>query len=389
MAPRPQSETSPLTRLIAEVSPHANEGMARLTGPGPTAAPWSAARPGRRPAREASGSRAAAAAWLGLGLAAFVVVPALGNDYWFSAILIPFLVLSLAALGLNLLTGYAGQLSLGSAAFMAVGAFGAYNFHLRVPHLPLLLAFALGGIAAALLGVVFGLPSLRIKGFYLIVSTLAAQFFVEWALTKLAWLSNGNASGVITAPPLVVLGHDFSSPRGRYLLCLGIVAALTAVVRNLVRGDTGRSFMAVRDMDTAAAVIGIPILETKLLAFATSSFICGVAGALWAFAYLGTVEPHGFDLDRSFQVLFIIIVGGLGSVAGPFLGAAFIVLLPILMDHVATAFFSGIVDAGHLENLEKLVFGVLIIFFLIKEPAGLARWVELLAARLGRWRRAR
>ena len=308
----------------------------------------------------------------GLALA-YVAIPALGTDYWFSAILIPFLVLSLAGIGLNILTGYAGQLSLGSAAFMAVGAFSSYNFLLRVPHLPLVASFALGGLTAAGVGVVFGLPSLRIKGFNLIVSTLAAQFFVEWALTKFSWFSNDNASGVISAPPLVVLGQDFSSPRGRYLLTLTLVLALAVVARNLVRGGVGRNWMAVRDMDTAAAVIGIPILETKLLAFAVSSFYCGVAGALWAFAYLGTVEPHGFDLDRSFQVLFIIIIGGLGSIAGAFLGAAFIVLLPILMDNVATRFFAGVIDSGHLENLQKVVFGGLIIFFLIKEPEGLLR----------------
>jgi branched-chain amino acid transport system permease protein len=304
---------------------------------------------------------------------AYLLVPAVGSDYWFSAILIPFLVLSLAGIGLNLLTGYAGQLSLGSAAFMAVGAFASYNFLLRVPHLPLLASFALGGLTAAAVGVFFGLPSLRIKGFYLIVSTLAAQFFVEWALTKFSWFSDDNASGVITAPPLLILGHDFSGPRGRYLLTLTIVLGLTIVARNLARSGVGRNWMAVRDMDTAAAVIGIPILKTKLTAFAVSSFYCGVAGALWAFAYLGTVEPHGFDLDRSFQVLFIIIIGGLGSIAGGFLGAAFIVLLPILMDNIATHFFAGLIDPGHLENLQKVIFGGLIILFLIKEPEGLTR----------------
>jgi branched-chain amino acid transport system permease protein len=322
-------------------------------------------------------------------LLAFAVVPAIGNDYWFSAILIPFLVLSLAGLGLNILTGYAGQLSLGSSAFMAVGAFASYNFLLRMPHLPLLVAFALGGATAAVVGIIFGLPSLRIKGFYLIVSTLAAQFFVEWALTKFAWFSNNNASGVISAPPLLVLGHDFSDPRGRYWLTLTVVVGVVLGARNLVRGELGRSWMAVRDMDTAAAVIGIPILKTKLLAFATSSFICGVAGALWAFGYLGTVEPHGFDLGRSFQVLFIIIIGGLGSVAGSFLGAAFIVLLPILMDNIAHRFFAGVIDPGHLQNLQKVIFGALIIFFLIREPEGLARLMSGLRGRVGRWRSAR
>jgi len=316
---------------------------------------------------------------------AFAVVPFVGTDYWFSAVLVPFLVLALAGIGLNLLTGYAGQLSIGSAAFMAVGAFASYNLTLRIPGLPLLASFALGGVFAALTGVVFGLPSLRIKGFYLCVSTLAAQFFVEWTFTKFSWFSNDNASGVITAPPLVILGHDFGTPSGRYVLTLSIVAVLTLIAKNLVRSRVGRSFMAIRDMDTAAAVIGIPIFRTKLLAFATSSFYCGVAGALWAFAYLGTVEPHGFDLNRSFQILFIIIIGGMGSIAGAFLGAAFIVLLPLLMDNVATAFFAGVIDPGNLENVQKIVFGGLIIFFLIKEPDGLVRLFLIARQKVRLW----
>ncbi len=315
----------------------------------------------------------------------FGAVPWLGNDYWFSAILIPFLVLSLAGLGLNLLTGYAGQLSLGSAAFMAVGAFATYNFELRVPGLPLPLSLLLGGLTAALVAIVFGLPSLRIKGFYLIVSTLAAQFFVQWALTKFGWFSNYNASGVITAPPLQLLGIDFGSPAGRYLFTLGVVAALFWLGANLARSELGRNWMAVRDMDTAAAVIGIPLLKTKLLAFAISGFFLGIAGALWAFTYLGTVEPHGFDLSRSFQILFIIIIGGLGSILGNFLGAAFIVLFPLLLSNLAALLPAGLIGAGQIENLQKIIFGTLIILFLIKEPEGLARLWQRLRERARLW----
>lgn len=306
-------------------------------------------------------------------LVAFGVVPLVGSDYLFSAILIPFLVLSLAGLGLNLLTGYAGQLSLGSAAFMAVGAFAAYNFMLRVPGMPLLAAVVLGGLCAAGVGVVFGLPSLRIKGFYLIVSTLAAQFFVQWLLTKVSWFSNDSASGVISAPRLMVLGRDLSSPAGRYVLTLAIVCVLSGFAYNIVHSQTGRRFVAVRDMDMAAALLGIPILRTKLLAFAVSSFYIGVAGVLWAFAYLGTVEPHGFDLTRSYQILFIVIIGGLGSLPGAFLGSAFIVLVPVGMSLLSDLVFAGSVDSGQLENLQKMLFGGLLIGLLIKEPEGLAR----------------
>ncbi|WP_338490895.1 branched-chain amino acid ABC transporter permease [Pseudomonas trivialis] len=324
------------------------------------------------------------ALWLLLGLA-FVGVPWLGNDYWFSAILVPLLVLSLAGLGLNLLTGYAGQLSLGSAAFMAVGAFAAYNLQLRVPGLPLLLSFALGGVIAALVAVLFGLPSLRIKGFYLLVATLAAQFVVEWVLTRFSWFTNDNASGVITSPPLLIAGLDFSSPRGRYVLTLAVVVALFWLGKNLVRSELGRNWMAVRDMDTAAAVIGIRLYKAKLLAFAISGFYLGIAGSLWAFAYLGTVEPHGFDLSRSFQVLFIIIIGGLGSVLGNLLGAAFIVLFPILLGNLFGLLPAGLMEAGQLENIQKMLFGALIIAFLIKEPEGLARLWQRFRQRARVW----
>lgn len=346
--------------------------------------PYTRARPHASDRADGPNWRPTALAVMGLALA-FGVVPLLGNDYWFSAILIPLLVFSLAGLGLNILTGYTGQLSVGSAAFMAIGAFATYNFALRVPGLPLLVSIALGGVVAALFGVLVGLPSLRIKGFYLIVSTLAAQFFVQWVFVKFSWFSNDNASGVISAPPLVVAGYDFGSPAGRYVFTLAIVAVLTLVARNLVRSETGRNWMAVRDMDTAAAVIGIPIARVKLLAFAVSSFYLGVAGALWAFAYVGTVEPHGFDLTRSFQILFIIIIGGLGSIAGSFIGAAFIVLFPIFLSTLASGYLAGIIDPGNVQNAQKIVFGSLIIWFLIKEPDGLARLIQGGAARLRSW----
>jgi branched-chain amino acid transport system permease protein len=325
---------------------------------------------------------------IGMGLilaAAFVVLPLIGNDYWFGAILIPFLILSLAALGLNILTGYAGQLSLGSAAFMAVGAFAAFNLMLRVPGMPLLAAFALAGLVSAAVGLVFGLPSLRIKGFYLAVTTLAAQFFIEWALTKFGWFSNHNPSGVISAQKMVILGYRFDTPVRRYLLTLGLVAVLALAAKNMVRSRVGRAWMAVRDMDVAAEVIGIPMLRTKLLAFAVSSFYCGVAGALWAFAYLGTVEPQAFDLTRSFQILFMIIIGGVGSVLGAFLGAAFIVLLPIFLNVTTHALLPARMSGSLSSNLELVVFGALIIFFLAVEPHGLARLWQIAKEKLRLW----
>ena len=319
---------------------------------------------------------------------AFVVVPLIANEYWLSAILTPLLIFALATLGLNLLTGYAGQLSLGTAAFMAVGAFGAYNVMLRVPGIPLLVAFVLAGLCAAAVGIVFGLPSLRIKGFYLAVATLAAQFFVVWALTKFGWFSNYSSSGVINAQKMEILGYSFDSPAAKYLLVLSIVSLMALAAKNMVRSSVGRAWMAVRDMDVAAEVIGIRMLHTKLLAFAISSFYCGIAGALYAFAYLGTVEPEGFNLDLSFRVLFMVIIGGAGSILGSFLGAGFIVLLPIFLNTIAHPLESALgltLPPGLMSNLELIVFGSLIIFFLVVEPLGLARLWQIAKEKLRLW----
>jgi branched-chain amino acid transport system permease protein len=322
-----------------------------------------------------------------VALLAFVVIPLFAPTYTFSGILIPFLIFALAALGLNLLTGYAGQLSLGTAAFMAVGAFASYNFVLRVPGMPVLLAFAGGGVMAALVGMVFGLPSLRIRGFYLAVTTLAAQFFVVWCLAKVGWFSNYNASGVISAQPIVIAGYAFDTPQSKYLLVLGIVTLMALAAKNMVRSNLGRKWMAVRDMDVAAEVIGIPMLHTKLSAFAISSFYCGVAGALFAYAYLGTVEPEGFNLDLSFRILFMIIIGGVGSVLGAFLGSAFITLVPLLLNAVVR-FLDGLgvnIPSSVGSNLEAMIFGGLIIFFLIVEPHGLARLWQIAKEKLRLW----
>ncbi|MTV16259.1 MULTISPECIES: branched-chain amino acid ABC transporter permease [Bradyrhizobium] len=319
---------------------------------------------------------------IGIGaVIAFGVIPLAGSDYLMDAVLTPFLALALAAVGLNVLTGCAGQVSLGSAAFLAVGAYAAYNLHLRVPELPLLLDLVLAGLVAAAIGIVFGLPSLRLRGFYLAVSTLAAQFFVQWALTKFGWFSNDNPSGVIDAPVLTIAGYSFTSAAGRYLFSLAVVTVATILTLLLLQSQTGRNFIAVRDHEIAAKVIGVPLLRTKLLAFGVSSFLIGVAGVLWAFAYLRTVEPAGFNLDRSFQILFIIIIGGLASLRGAFLGAAFIVVFPLILSRLGAALLGGVFDSGVLEMSQRIVIGALIIAFLIAEPRGLiALWDRFRAA---------
>ena len=327
-------------------------------------------------------------AMLALLVFAFVVVPLLANQYWLSAILTPLLVFALAALGLNILTGYAGQLSLGTAAFMAVGAFMTYNFVLRAPWLGIIPSVICAGLCAAAVGIVFGLPSLRIKGFYLAVATLACQFFVLWALQRFGWFSNYSTSGVIVAQKVQLLGYVFDTPAAKYLFTLAIVALMALAAKNLMRSETGRAFMAVRDMDVAAEVIGIRMMQTKLLAFAISSFYCGVAGALYAFCYLGTVEPEAFNLDLSFRVLFMVIIGGVGSILGSFLGAAFITLLPIFLNVLfgAISHLTGVaISHAVLSNLEVIIFGALIVFFLIAEPHGLARLWQIAKEKLRLW----
>ncbi len=314
-------------------------------------------------------------AWLPVVLlivVAYIVPRLLNSDYLFEAILLPFLALSLAGVGLNVLTGYTGQLSLGSAAFMAIGAYAAFNINLRVAGVPLPVTILASGVLAALVGVAFGLPSLRLRGFYLAVSTLAAQFFVQWALTKFPWFSNDSNSGVIDAPNLQVAGISFVSPQGRYDFALTVVVLFTALSWRLVSVKTGRDFMAVRDHETAARIVGVPVLRAKLVAFAFSSFIIGVAGVIWAFNYLRMVEPGGFNLDRSFQILFIVIIGGLSTIRGAFFGAAIIVVLPLLLARASSGFAGGGLDAGSLDMLQRIFLGALIIGFLIAEPDGLA-----------------
>lgn len=315
---------------------------------------------------------------------AVVLVPLLASNYWLSSLLIPFLIFSLAALGLNLLTGYAGQLSLGHAGFMGVGAYAAYNLATRLPGMPLIGSFIGAGLITTAVGILFGLPSLRIKGFYLAVATLAAQFIIEWAFSSIGWFSGGTATMTLDTPPMFFFGYRIQSPRQRYYFTLAIVILLTLVAKNLVRSQVGRSWMAIRDMDVAAEVMGIRLLPAKLLAFAISSFYAGVAGALYAFVFLTSVDVTAFALERSFFLLFMIIIGGLGSILGSFLGAAFIVLLPVLLNNIAT-FFVASVPSDLIANLELIVFGGLIIFFLIVEPYGLARLWQTLKDKLRLW----
>ncbi|MCI4660708.1 MAG: branched-chain amino acid ABC transporter permease [Neomegalonema sp.] len=315
-------------------------------------------------------------------------VPRQSAEFFVNPILLPFLIFSLAAIGLNILTGYCGQVSLGTGGFMAVGAYACYKLTTAFPDLNLVLVIFASGAITAGVGVLFGLPSLRIKGFYLAVATLAAQFFLTWMFSKFGWFYNNSATGQITMPPREVFGIAITGPDAApwatYFFCFFFVFVMGWAARNLVRGRVGRSWMAIRDMDIAAEIIGVNPLKTKLSAFAVSSFLVGIAGALYFGVWYGSAEPtEAFGITLSFQILFMIIIGGLGSMTGSFLGAGFMVLLPILLKKL-------MVDMGGMEvavakHIEIVVVGALIILFLILEPHGLARLWQLAKEKLRLW----
>ena len=313
---------------------------------------------------------------LALIVLAYAAVPLMASPYLFPAVLIPFLIMALAALGVNILVGYCGQISLGSGAFMAVGAYGAYNFFVRIPGMPLVPAILLGGVCAMLFGILFGLPSLRVKGLYLAVATLAAQFFADWMFLRIKWLTNDSPSGSVSVNNLQVFGLSLDGDAAKYWFCLSFLVVTALLAKNLVRSAIGREWMAIRDMDVAAAVIGIRPMYAKLTAFAVSSFIVGMAGALWAFIYLGAWEPAAFSVEQSFRLLFMVIIGGLGSISGAFFGAAFIVVLPIVLTNflpAAAALVGASIGTAGIEHAQVMIFGALIVWFLVVEPHGLAR----------------
>jgi branched-chain amino acid transport system permease protein len=319
---------------------------------------------------------------------AFFLVPMLASEYIFKAIFIPFLILALAAIGVNILVGYCGQISLGSGAFMAVGAYAAYNTYVRIDGMPVIAALLMGGFFATLVGMLFGIPSLRVRGLYLAIATLAAQFFCDWAFLRVKWFTNNTASGSVSVSNLELFGWKIDTPLDKYFFCLGFLVIFALLAKNLVRGAIGREWMAIRDMDVAAAVIGIRPMYAKLSAFAVSSFIIGVAGGLWGFVHLGSWEPAAFSVDRSFQLLFMVIIGGMGSIMGSFFGAAFIVILPIFLNQFLPALGNLVgvtISTAGVSHAEFMIFGALIVWFLIVEPHGLAKLWSVAKQKLRLW----
>lgn len=319
---------------------------------------------------------------------AFGVIPFIINDYWANAVFVPFLIYAIAAIGLNILTGYCGQVSLGTGGFMAVGAYACYKLMTSFPDVNIVIHVLLAGLITAGVGILFGLPSLRIKGFYLAVATLAAQFFLVWLFNRVPWFYNYSASGQINAPEREVLGVIVTGPQteawAKYLICLCFVTLCAWLARNLTRGSIGRKWMAIRDMDIAAEIIGVDPLRAKLSAFAVSSFFVGISGALFFAIYLGAVEVgEVYGITKSFLVLFMIIIGGLGSIFGSFAGAAFLVLMPVLLKNVLVGTLGWPTDLA--VHIEFIIVGGLIVGFLIMEPHGLAQLWRVAKEKLRLW----
>lgn len=315
-------------------------------------------------------------------------MPFLITDYWANAVVVPFLIYAIAAIGLNILTGYCGQVSLGTGGFMAVGAYACFKLMTGFPDLNIIFVILLSGVITAGVGVMFGLPSLRIKGFYLAVATLAAQFFLVWLFNRVPWFYNYSASGMITAPERTVFGVPLSGPNVDtavlYFTCLCFLLVLAWAARNMTRGMLGRQWMAIRDMDIAAEIIGVNPLKAKLTAFAVSSFYIGIAGALLFGTYLGSVEVgEVFGIDKSFLVLFMIIVGGLGSMFGAFAGAFFLIVGPVLLKNGLVNTLGWPTDLA--AHIEVMIIGLLIMVFLIAEPHGIAALWRTIKEKLRLW----
>ena len=308
-----------------------------------------------------------------IAVLAFVVVPLVLDEYYLSICNL-ISVAVVGALGLNILVGYTGQVSIGHGAFMSVGAYTAANLAVRLGA-PFWISLPLGGLMAALIGAIVGVPSLRIKGLYLAIATLAGQLIIEWTINHVTWISGG-VQASIEVPRPTVFGNPINTQREMYYFLLVFVVLAIAGVMNLMRTRVGRAFIAIRDQDIAAEIIGINIFKYKLLAFAISSFYAGVTGVLYTY-YLGIANYEQFQITTSIDYLAMIIIGGLGSVLGSVFGAIFVTLLPIVIRSVMEAFGGFLFSSGAvlniIPNLRLIIFGLLIIVFLVVEPEGLNR----------------
>jgi len=303
----------------------------------------------------------------------FVVLPLSVHEYYLSVVNLCSIAI-IGALGLNILVGYTGQISVGHGAFMSVGAYTAANFAVRLGA-PWPVNLLAGGLMAAAVGAVVGMPSLRIKGLYLAIATLAGQLIIEWTINHVTFISGG-VQASIEVPRPEIFGYRIASQVQMYFFLLVFVVLALVGTMNLMRSRIGRAFIAIRDHDIAAELIGINIFRYKLLAFAVSSFYAGVAGVLYTY-YLGVANYEQFQINVSIDYLAMIIIGGLGSVLGSVFGAIFVTLLPIVIRYAMEAFgglfFSEASVLNIIPNLRLILFGALIIVFLVVEPEGLNR----------------
>jgi branched-chain amino acid transport system permease protein len=303
----------------------------------------------------------------------FLVLPLSVHEYYLSIVNLVSIAV-VGALGLNILVGYTGQISIGHGAFMSVGAYTAANLAVRLDS-PWPVNLLAGGLMAAAIGAIVGIPSLRIKGLYLAIATLAGQLIIEWTINHVTWISGG-VQASIEVPRPSVLGLTIDTQREMYFFLLFFVVIAVVATMNLVRSRIGRAFIAIRDHDIAAEIIGVDIFRYKLLAFAISSFYAGVTGVLYTY-YLGIANYEQFQITVSIDYLAMIIIGGLGTVLGSVFGAAFVTLLPIAIRYAMEAFgevlFGTAAVHNIIPNLRLILFGVLIIFFLVVEPEGLNR----------------
>lgn len=313
---------------------------------------------------------------IGILLAVALAAPFLLSDLYLSNYLLPWLIWANAALGLNLLMGWAGQIHFGYAAVMAIGAYAA--IHLVSAGVPFEIAIIAGGLLSAAIGMIFGFAALRVKGLYLAVSTLAMQYIVDWLISHVPAISGGSQA-TLQAPPLKLLGLPIDGPFGRYYLALAVCLIVTSFMLNVGRTSFGRALAAVREKDFAAAVIGVSSFHFKLLAFWCSSFLGGVAGAVLAFCYYRAVTPEQFGLDISIQAVAMVVVGGLGSVIGSYLGAALVLLAPIILNNLVATAASGWtlpMSQDVLSHIPLILYGGLIVGFLLFEPLGLAKMYD-------------
>jgi branched-chain amino acid transport system permease protein len=312
--------------------------------------------------------------WLIIAVLAFLVIAPFTLDrLYLAGYLLPWLIWSTAALGLNLVMGGAGQIHLGYGAVMAIGAYG--SVHLVRFGVPLEIAMIAGGLISAVVGIVFGAAALRVKGIYLAMATLAMQYIVDFVISQTPAISGGTLA-TIQVPPVRFLGISVRGDVETYFVALTVCVLVTLFMLNVRRTSFGRALAAVREKDYAAQILGVSTFKYKLLAFWVSSFIGGVVGSVLAVCYLRAVSPDQFHIDLSIQLLAMVIVGGLGSVLGPFFGAALILFAPIVLNNLmgGAANALGIGMSIDLRaHVPLMAYGALVIGFLLYEPLGLAK----------------